>query len=120
MRRVLSSMNGKEGRMEIYIVNKVAIKAKQMKTDFILENEDRCFYGRTGDYIIHQDGKQIGCRRSDFENRYMKASGTESVKQEFIRMMEQGYKDMAKINLEIANEMAHLEEEVRLVLQKVK
>lgn len=103
--------------METYIVNNLTIKAEQMTQDFELKNEDGTFQGSSGDYIIHENGKQKGCKRSDFEHTYMKTHDSESSIEQFRRLMEQGYQEMAEINLQIANEAFHIEEEASLKLE---
>ena len=104
--------------METYIVNNLTIKAEQMTQDFELKNEDRTFQGTSGDYIIYVNGKQQGCKRSDFEQTYTKANDSDSSIEQFRRLMEQGYQEMAEINLQIANEAFHLEEEAHLKLDE--
>ncbi|MFC8686045.1 hypothetical protein [Brevibacillus porteri] len=97
--------------MQTYIVNNLAIEAEQMNQDFTLENEHGTFNGCKGDYIIHAKGKQRGLSKSEFEQTYQRVEAGDSVKQKLRRMMEQGYQEMAEINLGIANEMAHIEDE---------
>lgn len=104
--------------METYIVNSMTIKAEQMTQDFELSNDDGTFYGSSGDYILHQYGNQKGCKKSDFEQQYSRAKNVESAKEQFKRLIEQGYQEMAEINLAIANESFHLEEESHLKLEK--
>lgn len=104
--------------MQTYIVNNLAIKAEQMNQDFTLENENGKFNGCKGDYIIHSKGKQRGLSKSEFEQTYQRVEDKDSVKQKLRRMMEQGYQEMAEINLGIANEMAHMEEEACQLIKK--
>ncbi|MGG1659547.1 hypothetical protein [Brevibacillus sp. NRS-1366] len=103
--------------METYIVNNLTIKAEQMTQDFELKNEDGTFQGSSGDYIILENGKQKGCKRSDFEQTYTKANNSESSMEQFRRLMEQGYQEMAELNLKIAHEEFQLEEEAHLKLE---
>jgi hypothetical protein len=104
--------------MQTYIVNNLAINAEQMNQDFTLENENGTFNGRKGDYIIHTKGKQRGLSKSEFEQTYQRAEDKELVKQKLRQMMEQGYQEMAEINLGIANEMVHIEDEACQLIKK--
>lgn len=103
--------------MQTYIANKLIVNAKQMEEDFILNSDDGTFIGKSGDYIIHDNGKQRGCKRTDFETTFVRIEDNSSVKEHFKKLMEEGYKEMAKINLEIANEMYHMEEETDNIIK---
>ncbi|RNB59385.1 hypothetical protein EDM57_04380 [Brevibacillus gelatini] len=103
--------------MQTYIANNLVIKAKQMDEDFTLENDEESFVGKAGDYIIFEDGKQRGCPKLVFEQQYSVANKENIKKKQKILQMIQGYIEMGSINLGIANEMIHLENEADMILE---
>lgn len=104
--------------VKTYIANKIVVKAEQYDKDFVLESEQERFVGRSGDYIIYEEGLQRGCRREDFESNYTAIDKVDDPYEHFRKMMEQGYQEMAQINLEIANESLHLENEAETYIKE--
>lgn len=103
--------------MQRYIVKNLAVSAEQIQEDFVLQDSQTTFNGQAGDYIIHENGKQRGCKKEDFESQYSELVSGKSEYEQFIEMMAQGYQEMGDINLELANESLLLENEVDLDLK---
>lgn len=104
--------------MQSYIVNNLVVNAIQMDEQFVLEDSQSTFNGQAGDYIIHENGKQRGCKKDEFEQRYSIVDEENIKKKQFQLDMIKGYIEMAEINKDIANEMSHIENEADVTLEK--
>jgi|GEM_PF-5882974 len=102
--------------MPTYMKNNLAVKAEQIHKDFELSNEYSSYKGKAGDYVVHENGTQIVIPKHIFEQEYTRAD--KKAPKNLREWMEQGYKEMAQINLEIANEMSHLEHEAHKQIEK--
>ncbi|PPB12974.1 hypothetical protein [Brevibacillus laterosporus] len=77
--------------MERYVPILQYVNATQVNTNFTLCDQSRCFIGKTGDYIISENGQQYVFPKHVFEKFFKKSTIADSLLQVD---HEQAYREM--------------------------